>query len=76
MIDAVTILHGRKDEIVHELRCIPLGESDYVVGLRCEKEKLFGAMYGSGEMPLYGPSQVAIVDDPIDCMACIAGRCL
>jgi hypothetical protein len=76
MTDVFTTSHGRKNGIVHELRCIPLDESDFVVGLRCEKEKLFGAMYGRGEMPLYGPSQVTLVDDPIDCMACIAGRCL
>lgn len=60
--------HGRKGGIVHELQCIPLEDSGFLVSLLCERGRLFS-------MPLYGPARVVFVGDPIDCMACIAERC-
>lgn len=64
----VVVRRGRKAGIIHELRCISFKVSDFVGALRCEQETRFG------ELSLYGPSQIEIVDDPVDCMACIAAR--
>jgi hypothetical protein len=68
--------NGRKDGVVHELiRVAPESDDEYLVGLRCEREALFGAFYGRAPaLPLYGPLVLSLVDDPIDCMACIVSR--
>lgn len=69
-------MNGRKDGIVHDLiRVAPEPVDGYLVGLRCQKEALFGSLYGRGKEPLlYGPSDVLLTEEDVDCMACcVAG---
>ena len=69
-------MNGRKSCIVRNLiRVAPEWDDEYLVGLRCQKEALFDSLYGRGKEPLlYGPSDVSLTEEDVDCMACCVAR--